>query len=95
MTTSTTTESLTNSLVALRLPVEEQARYTKVPGGYDAELKGSRWFTGTIPNEEYTPPNDFVFPDNSSPVKLNAKGRTEIPQKLTADYTNVSSCCEV
>ncbi|CZR58592.1 uncharacterized protein PAC_08484 [Phialocephala subalpina] len=88
MSTSTITEALTKPLEALSLPVEEQPLYSKVPGGWEVEFKGHKWFTGTIPNDEYTPPKDFVFPGNSSPVPLNPKGQTEIPQKLTADYTD-------
>ncbi len=90
MSTTTFTETLTKPLEALSLPVEEQPRYTKVHGGYEVEFKGSKWFTGTIPNDEYIPPKDFVFPGNIAEVKLNPKGQTELPQKLTADYTDVS-----
>lgn len=87
---STVTETLTKPFESLSLPAEEQPRYNKVHGGYEVEFKGSKWFTGTIPNEDYVPPKDFVFPGNSTPVELNSKGQTEIPQKLTADYTGVS-----
>lgn len=91
MSTGTITETLTKPLEALSAPiVKEKPQYSEVSGGWEVEFKGSKWFTGTIANQEYTPPEDFVFPGNSSPVELNAKGQTEIPQKLTADYTDVS-----
>ena len=70
-------------------PVEDKHSYNKVPGGWNVEYKGYKWFTGTKPNEDYVPPKDFKFKANTQEVPLNPKGQTEMPQKLTADYTNV------
>jgi hypothetical protein len=86
---STTTITGTKPAETLTLPVNDQPRYTKVPGGYEVEFKGYKWFTGTIPNEDFVPPKDFKISPMSQEVPINPNGQTELPQKLNADYTNV------
>ncbi|RDW83530.1 TauD-domain-containing protein [Coleophoma crateriformis] len=87
MSTNTTIETVLNSIENLSLPVEKQ-EFTKVPGGYEVSYKGSKWFTGTKPNHDFIPPKDFRFPGNTTAVPINPKGPTEMPQTLTADYTD-------
>ncbi|RFU28342.1 hypothetical protein B7463_g8009, partial [Scytalidium lignicola] len=86
MSTTTTTE--TKPAETLALPVDDQPCYTKVPGGYNVEFKGYKWFTGTIPNTDFVPPEGFKISPMSQEVPINPKGPTELPQKLNADYTN-------
>jgi hypothetical protein len=91
MATNTVTDTVAEHLEALAFPMEDQQRFTKVPGGFEVERAGSKWFTGTAPNADYVPPKEFEFiKKNLTPLPLNPKNSTEIPQKLNADYTDVS-----
>lgn len=103
MTTTTVTENISNIssiLEKVSLPtdviptldatIDKAPKYTKVPGGFEVEHKGYKWFTGTIPNPDYVPPKDFTYPPNYDELPLNPDGQIELPQKLVADYTDVS-----
>lgn len=87
---STTTATEIKPAETIILPLNDQPRYTKVPGGYSVEFKGYKWFTGTIPNDDFVPPENFKISPMSQEVPINPKGQTELPQKLNADYTDVS-----
>ena len=89
MATTTATEAATKQMETLSLSTDGPT-YKHVPGGYEVEHAGKKWFTGTLPNLDYEPPKDFKFPGNTVNVPLNPKGQTEMPQKLYADYTDVS-----
>lgn len=43
--------------------------------------------TSCIPNPDFIPPEDFVFPPTLQEVPINPKGPTEIPVKTHCDYT--------
>jgi hypothetical protein len=87
MATNTLTGIVVKPAETLTLPAESSKQ---VPGGFEVEYAGSKWFTGTASNPNYVPPKDFTFPGNTEAVSLNPQGPTEMPQKLTADYTDVS-----
>lgn len=86
---STTTVTETKPAEKLTLPINDKPHYTKVPGGWEAEFKGYKWFTGTIPNDDFVPPEDFEISGMSEKVPINPKGQTELPQKLHVDYNGV------
>lgn len=83
---STTTVIEIQPTESLAPPVHDKPHYTKVPGGWEAEFKGYKWFTGTIPNDDFVPPEGFEISAMSEKVPVNPKGQTELPQKLHIDY---------
>jgi hypothetical protein len=91
MSSTSFTETATTNAKTLNLPTDDQPHYKKIPGGFEIQAKGSKWFTSTVPNTDYVPPKDFTFPRNTSAVAVNPVGPTEIPQKLSADYINVQT----
>ena len=92
MATSTITETVPSTTENLTVPINEEPKYTKIPGGWEVEFKGYKWFTGTKPNTQYVPPEDFKVLKNTQEVPINPKGQTEMPQTLTADYSDVRLC---
>jgi len=91
MSSTTTIETDLTNAETLALRHDDQPNYKNVPGGFEVEAKGSKWFTSSVPNTDYIPPKEFKFPGNTSIVAINPTGPTEIPQKLLADYTKVCS----
>ncbi|KAK3648794.1 hypothetical protein LTR56_007234 [Elasticomyces elasticus] len=86
MATTTVTEIA--STESFLFKVQDKPTYTKVPGGWEAAHKGYKWFTGTVPNDNFVPPQDFEISQQSEKVSINPKGQTELPQKLNVDYNN-------
>lgn len=91
MATSTVTKTVPSATEAekLTVPINEEPKYTKILGDWQVEFKGFRWFTGPRPNTRYVPPEDFKIVRNTQDVPINSKGQTEMPQALTADYSDV------